>query len=77
MADVDRPVSEANEGEGSRSADERYREGVEEHLRNADVQEEAEKARRDVEAEPDLYRRAEEEGKSRSAGEAPGDPERI
>jgi hypothetical protein len=65
----------ANEGEGSRSADERYRKGVREHLENADVEGEAERARRDVEADPDTYRRAEEEGKEPSAGDLPADLE--
>jgi hypothetical protein len=58
-----------NEGEGSRSADRSYREGVEGTIRKGHVDEDAEKARRDVEANPEEYRRAEEEGKSRSAGD--------
>jgi hypothetical protein len=66
-----------NEGEGSRSADQEYRQGVQEHLEKGHVQDEAETARRDVESSPEEYRKAEEEGKSRSAGEAPGDPDRI
>jgi Fur family iron response transcriptional regulator len=66
----------ANEGEGSRSADRRYREGVEETVRRGQVEEDADRARRDVEARPDEYADAEREGRSRSAGEAPGDLEK-
>lgn len=67
--------SAQNEGEGSRTADREYRQGVQETLRKGHVEEDAERARRDVEARPEEYRRAEEEGRSRSAGEAPGDLE--
>jgi Fe2+ or Zn2+ uptake regulation protein len=72
MSDHDRKTSEI-EGEGSRSADRNYREGVRETVRRGQVEEDAEQARKDVEASPDEYRRAEDEGKSRSAGEAPRD----
>jgi Fe2+ or Zn2+ uptake regulation protein len=72
MSDHERETSEV-EGEGSRTADRHYREGVRETVRRGHVEEDAEKARRDVEASPDEYRRAEDEGKSRSAGEAPRD----
>jgi Fur family iron response transcriptional regulator len=74
MADDDK--KNANEGEGSRSADRRYREGVKETVRRGHVEEDAERARRDVDARPDEYRDAEREGRSRSAGEAPGDLEK-
>ena len=78
MTESERPgqVGE-NEGEGSRSADQAYREGVRKHLEKGHVEEEAEKARRDVEASPEEYRRAEKEGESRSAGEAEGDADKI
>jgi hypothetical protein len=75
MAKKRRP-SGANEGEGSRTADQNYRRGIEEHLRRADVREEAERAAREVEKNPDEYRRAEQEGKARSAGDLPEDLER-
>ena len=39
-------VAGENEGEGSRSGDAQYRAGVEEHLKQADVEQEAEQARR-------------------------------
>ncbi len=78
MADQDRnPTGAANEGEGSRTADRDYRQGIEETLRKGHVEQDAERARRDVEANPEEYRRAEEIGRSRSAGEAPDDPQKI
>jgi hypothetical protein len=67
---------EANEGEGSRSADQRYREGVRQTVRRGRVDEDAERAKRDVEASPEEYRKAEQEGRRPSAGEAPGDLEK-
>jgi hypothetical protein len=75
MAENERPGRGAseNEGEGSRSADRRYREGVARTVRQGRVAEDAERARKDVEANPEEFRRAEEEGRERSAGEAPGD----
>jgi hypothetical protein len=75
MDEKSKPGSE-NEGEGSRTADRRYREGIAEHLQKGEVEEEAERAAREVDANPEEFRRAEEEGKKRSAGEAPGDLER-
>jgi hypothetical protein len=73
MADQKGHESPRNEGEGSRSADERYRQGVRRTVRQGHVEEDAETARRDVEANPEEFERAEEEGRSRSAGDAPGD----
>jgi hypothetical protein len=72
MADPTKTNPE-NEGEGSRSADRHYREGVQETLKKGHVGEDAERAARDVEKDPAPYRNAEEEGKRHSAGEAPGD----
>lgn len=78
MAEAERPGPEGeNEGEGSRSADQEYRAGVRRHLEEGHVEDEAEQARKEVESRPEEYRRAEETGKSRSAGEAPGDAEKI
>ena len=65
-----------NEGEGSRSADRQYRRGVEATVQKGRVEEDAERARREVSEDPEPYRRAEEEGRSHSAGEAPGDLDR-
>jgi hypothetical protein len=62
-----------NEGEGSRSAAKRYREGLEEHLRKGKTEQEAEQARRELEERPEELRRAEEEGKKPSRGDLPED----
>jgi hypothetical protein len=68
-----RDDARTNEGEGSRSADERYRERTAEYLKKGTVEQDAERAARDVEERPEEYRRAEEEGKKRSAGDLPED----
>jgi hypothetical protein len=68
-------MQDANEGEGSRSAARNYEQGLKEHLRSGDPAAEAERAREDVDASPDEHRRAEEQGKSRSAGDLPEDLE--
>ncbi len=61
-----------NEGEGNRSADKQYREGVREHVRHHDVQGDAQRARDAVDGpEGEELRRAEEEGKSHAKGEDP------
>ncbi len=65
-----------NEGEGNRTADREYRKGVEEHLRRGKVEEEAERAARDLDEHPEELRRAEEEGKRRSAGDLESDLEK-
>jgi hypothetical protein len=78
MAENERPGRGAegqDAGEGSRSADRRYREGVERTLRRGHVEEDAERARREVDASPEEHREAEEQGRRPSAGEAPGDLE--
>jgi hypothetical protein len=74
MAETEKPtIEQENEGEGSRSGDAQYRTGVAEHLRRADVEKEAEEARRDVDAAPEEYRKAEDEAKSHSAGDLTSD----
>jgi hypothetical protein len=64
------------EGEGSRTADRNYRKGVEDHLRRGNVEQEAERAAKDLDEHPDELRRAEEEGKKRSAGDLESDLEK-
>ena len=64
------------EGEGSRTAAQGYRKGLEEHLKRGQTEEEAERAARDLDERPDELRRAEDEGKRRSAGDLPSDRER-
>ncbi len=73
MADSDGP---RNEGEGSRTAANEYDRGVQEHLRRGNVEEEAERAARDLDEHPEEFRRAEEEGKRRSAGDLESDLEK-
>lgn len=62
----------ANQGEGNRDADRRYRQGVQQHLKNADVAGEAQRAKDAVTGQErsDLSR-AEEEGKRHAKGEDP------
>jgi hypothetical protein len=76
MAENEKREPGANEGEGNRTADREYREGVQRTVRRGHAEQDAEQARREVEADPGKYRQAEEEGKRRSAGEAPGDLEK-
>jgi hypothetical protein len=74
MANERRPTGgDENEGEGSRTAAEGYRKGLEEHLRRGNAEREAEQARQDVERSPDEFRRAEEAGKKPSRGDLPED----
>ncbi len=73
MAEGEKPKVE---GEGSRTADREYRKGVEEHLRRGKVEEEAERAARDLDEHPEELRRAEDEGRRRSAGDLPSDLEK-
>ena len=56
-------------GEGSKSADKRYREGVREFEEQHDVETLGRSARREVEQDPETYRKAEEEGKRHAAEE--------
>jgi hypothetical protein len=76
MADEKGHASPMNEGEGNRTADRNYRKGVEKTVREGHAEQDAEQARREVDANPEEFERAEKEGRSRTAGEAPGDLER-
>ena len=61
-----------NEGEGNRTADRQYRQGVQDHVQHHDVQGDAQRARDAVDGpEGDALRQAEEEGKSHAKGEDP------
>ena len=61
-----------NEGEGNRTADRQYRQGVQDHVQHHDVQGDAQRARDAVDGpEGKELRRAEEEGKSHAKGEDP------
>jgi len=67
---------QGNEGEGSRSADQRYREGVQRTVERGDAERLAEEARREVESHPEEYQEAEETGRARSAGDLDADLEK-
>ena len=64
---------DANEGEGSRSADQAYRNDVDDFLKENDPSKLARNAASDIERDPGTYEDAEQEGKRRSAGENPND----
>jgi hypothetical protein len=66
-----------NEGEGNKSADERYRRNVEEFIEEDDPDARAREAASDVERDPERYREAERVGKSRIAEEDEKDKELI
>ena len=77
MPDEKRPSGIENEGEGSRSADERYRRETREFIEKEDVEKAARQAQRDVEADEPTYRKAEEEGKRHIAEEDERDKDLI
>jgi hypothetical protein len=60
-----------NEGEGDKTSDRRYREHVKKFVEENDPEALAQKAEREIEADPDGYRAAEKEGKKHMAGEDP------
>lgn len=71
-ADKPRADTPRNEGEGNRTADARYRKGVQDHVRNHDVQGDADRASEALDGpEGEELRRAEEEGRRRAKGEDP------
>ena len=61
------------EGEGSYSADRKYREEVERFKKEQDVEKLGKQAEQDVDKDPEGYRKAEQEGKRRIAEEDPED----
>ncbi|NYZ15902.1 hypothetical protein HL658_25460 [Azospirillum sp. RWY-5-1] len=65
-------MAQRNEGEGNRTADRQYVEGVKDHVKNHDVQGDAQRAKDAVDGpEGAELRRAEEAGKNHSKGEDP------
>jgi hypothetical protein len=61
-----------NEGEGNKTADRHYREGVRRTVQSGEVDKKAKEAERAYDgAEGDELRRAEQQGKKRSHGEDP------
>jgi hypothetical protein len=63
----------ANEGEGSKTADKRYREAATDFARRTDTLQRGVEAERDVENYRDEYDRAEKAGKSHGAGDLDSD----
>ena len=70
-----RPQAGLNEGEGSKTADKRYRQGATEFAKRTDTLQKGLEAEREVENYRDEYERAEESGKARSAGDLQSDLE--
>jgi hypothetical protein len=67
MANKDTPVSNKNEGEGSRSAARAYNAGLKEHIDSGKVKPAAEKAKKAVDsAESTELRDAEKKGESKA-----------
>jgi hypothetical protein len=66
-----------NEGEGNKSADERYRRNVDEFLAEEDPAQLARNAASDNERDPEAYAEAERAGKARSAEEDEADKDLI
>jgi hypothetical protein len=75
MGDNEKRPSGLNEGEGSRTADEKYREGATGFAKRTDTLQKGLEAEREVENYRDEYERAEESGKARSAGDLRSDLE--
>jgi len=67
------PNPGANEGEGSKTADKRYREAATDFAKRTDTLQRGRDAERDVENYRDEYDRAEKAGKSHSAGDLESD----
>lgn len=60
-----------NQGEGNREAAKRYNEAQQAFVKEGKVEEQAEKAKRDVERDPGTYAAAERAGKARAAEHDP------
>ncbi len=58
-----------NEGEGSKSADKKYREGASDFAKRTDTLQTGLQAERDVEKNKAEFEKAEKEGRSHSAGD--------
>lgn len=64
-----------NEGEGNKSADKQYREQASEFARRTDTVKTGLQAEREVESRKGEFEKAEQAGRSHSAGDLPGDLE--
>lgn len=63
------PFGPGMEGEGNKTADRAYRQGASAYAQRDEVEAEAQRAEREVDADPETYARAVAEGKSHSKGE--------
>ncbi|HZX93166.1 MAG TPA: hypothetical protein VFE90_01525 [Myxococcales bacterium] len=62
-----------NEGEGSKSADKKYRDAASDFAKRTDTIQAGLEAGRDVEKRKDEFEKAEQAGRSHSKGELPND----
>jgi len=67
------PQPAENEGEGNKTADEKYREAATEFAKRTDTVQTGLQAEREVENYRDDYEKAEKVGRAHSAGELPKD----
>ena len=76
MAKPMKQAERTNQGEGNRTADRNYRDGVERHVRSGRAPKAAEDAKRALDGEEaEELRQAEEEGKQRASSLADEDDE--
>lgn len=70
---MDDKLKGKNEGEGSKSADKKYRDAATDFAKRTDTVQAGLDAEREVEQHKGEFERAEEEGRSHSKGELPDD----
>ncbi len=73
LSDMDDNRGNGNEGEGSKSADKKYREAASDFAKRTDTVKAGLDAERDVEQRKDEFERAEQSGRSHSKGDLPDD----
>jgi hypothetical protein len=73
--DKKQPQGSLNEGEGSKTADEQYRQGATDFAKRTDTLQKGIEAEREVENYRDEYEQAERSGRSHSAGDLETDLE--
>jgi hypothetical protein len=69
----DKPNKNQNEGEGSKTADKKYREAATDFAKRTDTVQAGLEAEREVEQHEDEFEQAEQAGRSHSKGELPRD----
>ena len=62
-------MADKNEGEGSKSADKKYRDAATDFAKRTDTLQTGLQAEREVESNPSEFAKAEKEGRAHSAGE--------